>query len=191
MNYKLKLLLCITALTTILTGCGDSSSNTADNQDSSAQNSSTETAEITTSNSNQDDFFWQLEILIAERTANLANTQSFTLYDGIIDNVDYTLDAGEGNEFLILELVIDKAGAGGNNFDWNDLYVLDDNDNKFFRMENDKFLEDYNLPRLNGTNLTLGGNQGYICLEIPSNTSGLQLVHETEDGINTLSITTK
>lgn len=174
-------------LTLSLTACSDNNqSTTTSTSDSSSV--TTENSTPATTSSNQDDFFWQIQIIGAERTLDLSNTQSFTLYGGDIEDVDYSASASEGHEFLILELSIDKAGAGGNPFDWADLRVEDSEGNVFVRMENDKFLEDYNLPRLNGTNLTLGGNEGFICVEVPTSSQGLQLIHETEDGQNSLTL---
>lgn len=51
-------------------------------------------------------------------------------------------------------------------------------------MENDVFLENYDLTRLKSTDLTLGNHSGYICLEIPADTdlTGLRLIHEATEG---------
>lgn len=182
-------------LSLILVSCSENSSPQTSNDSTPTQtteatnNTATteNTAENAVTSSNQEDFFWQIEILSAERTTDLSNTQSFTLYGGDIEDVDYSASASEGQEFLILELSIDKAGAGGSPFDWADLSVKDSLGNQYVRMENDKFLEDYNLPRLNGTALTLG-NEGFVCVEISSGAEGLNLVHSTEDGENILSI---
>ncbi len=172
-----------------LSSCSDNSSpSTTETTPSQSTESADSTSETATESSNQEDFFWQIEIIGAELTSDLSNTQSFTLYGGDIEDVDYSATASDGHQFLILELGIDKAGAGGSPFDWEDLSVQDSEGNQYFRMENDKFLEDYNLPRLNGTALTLGGNEGFICLEIPTNSSGLTLVHSTEEGGNIISL---
>lgn len=177
------------ALMMSLVSCSESADNgSTPDPSNGSEGSASNTAEASANDSNQEDFFWQLAVIKAERTQNLANTQSFTLYGGDIEDVDYSAAASEGHEFLILELSIDKAGAGGSPFSWEDLYVLDSDGNQFFRMENDKFLEDYNLPRLNGTSLTLGGQEGFICLEIPTASGALQLVHETEEGQNIINL---
>lgn len=170
-----------------LTSCSTESSSTPPNTVDSPTTSS-ESTSTPVETSNQEDFFWQIEITSAERTQNLENTQSFTLYGGDIEDVDYSATANDGFEYLILELSIDKAGAGGNPFDWSSLYVEDSSGNQYYRMENDKFLEDYNFPRINGTSLTLGGNEGFISVEIPTSSSGLTLNHETEDGKNTIPL---
>lgn len=186
---KTLLLLGLT-LSLSLTACSDNSA--LSTTDVAADSSSQSTENATPSNAtstNQEDFFWQIHIIGAERTTDLSNTQSFTLYGGDIEDVDYSASASEGHEFLILELSIDKAGAGGNPFDWADLRVEDSEGNVFVRMENDKFLEDYNLPRLNGTNLTLGGNEGFICVEVPTSSGSLSLIHQTDDGENSIAIT--
>lgn len=181
----------ILGLTLLLTLNGCSSNNSSPSSSEGSDTAKVETSEPEeSSGSNQADFFWQLAVIEAERTQNLANTQSFTLYGGDIEDVDYSATASEGHEFLILELSIDKAGAGGSPFSWEDLYVLDSDGNQYYRMENDKFLEDYNLPRLNGTSLTLGGQEGFICLEVPTSAGALQLVHETEEGQNIINLTT-
>lgn len=180
---KTKLFLAIALMTTLASCSSDPSTSTG-------SSTTPDTSVTASSDSNQADFFWQLGIISAERTLDLSNTQSFTLYGGDIEDVDYHATASDGHEFLIIELSVDKASAGGNPFDWAQLYVQDSDGNQYFRMENDKFLEDYNLPRLNGTPLTLGGNEGFICIEIPTSASGLQLVHATDEGENTLKINT-
>lgn len=176
-----------------LTACSESADSTTTDstpsQSTESQESTDTTPETASTSSNQEDFFWQIGIIGAERTTDLSNTQSFTLYGGDIEDVDYSATASDGHEFLILELSIDKAGAGGNPFDWADLRVEDSEGNAYTRMENDKFLEDYNLPRLNGTALTLGGNEGFICIEVPSSSGDLSLIHQTDEGENKIPIT--
>lgn len=138
----------------------------------------------------QSNYLWQLSILHAEASDNLANTQTFILYGGDTEDVQYAKTASPGYTFLLLELSVDKNGVGGKPFSWSDVYVEDSAGNQYRRMDNDVFLEDYDMPRLKSTDLTIGGNSGYICLEIPADTelSGLKLVHEAEEGLNILPI---
>lgn len=140
--------------------------------------------------SDQANYFWQLDILHAETSEDLAATQTFILYGGSTEDVQYAKTASAGNTFLLLELSVDKNGVGGSPFSWADLYVEDGAGNHYYRMDNDVFLEDYDLPRLKSTDLTIGNNTGYICLEIPADVdvSSLKLVHEAEEGLNILPI---
>lgn len=136
--------------------------------------------------SDQSNYLWQLSILHAEASDNLANTQTFILYGGDTEDVQYAKTASPGCTFLLLELSVDKNGVGGKPFSWSDVYVEDGAGNRYRRMDNDVFLEDYDMPRLKSTDFTIGGNSGYICLEIPADTalSSLKLVHEAEEGLN-------
>lgn len=140
--------------------------------------------------SDQSNYLWQLSILHAEASDNLANTQTFILYGGDTEDVQYAKTASPGHTFLLLELSVDKNGVGGKPFSWSDVYVEDGAGNRYRRMDNDVFLEDYDMPRLKSTDLTIGGNSGYVCLEIPADTdlSGLKLVHEAEEGLNILPV---
>lgn len=146
------------------------------------------TAPVTVSD--QSKYFWQLNVLQAEAADNLANTQTLALYGGATEDVQYAKTAPEGYVFLLLELSVNKNGVGGTPFSWSAVYVEDGQGNQYQRMGNDVFLEDYDLPRLKSTNLTIGSNTGYICLEIPSDTdmSSLTLVHNAEEGPNRIPI---
>jgi len=141
-------------------------------------------------NTEQNNFLWQISVINAEMTDNLANTQTFVLYGGSTEDVKYTKSASEGNTFLLLELKINKNGVGGKPFSWSDVYVEDNKGNKYLRHENDVFLEDYDLPRLKATDLTIGNNSGCVCFEVPSDIElqGLKFVHEAEEGKNVIEI---
>lgn len=140
--------------------------------------------------SDQSNFLWQITLLGAEASDNLANTQTFQLYGGATEDVQYTKTAEEGYLFLLLNLQVDKNGTGGDRFSWSDVYVEDGQGNQFHRMENDVFLEDYDLTRLKSTDLTIGNNSGYICLEIPEDTdlTDLRMIHEATEGKNIIPI---
>lgn len=140
--------------------------------------------------SDQSGFLWQIALLDAEASDNLANTQTFQLYGGVTENVQYAKTAKEGYLFLLLNLQVDKNGTGGQRFSWSDVYVEDGQGNHFRRMENDVFLEDYDLTRLKSTDLAIGNNSGYICLEIPADTdlTDLRLIHEAAEGKNIIPI---
>ena len=140
--------------------------------------------------SNQDNFFWKISLINSEETKNLAATQTFQLYGGALEDVEYKISSTTGYKFLLLELTITKNGVGGNAFSWSDVYVEDEDGNKYKRHENDVFLEDYNIPRLKATDLTLGKNTGYVCFEVPENVklSSLKLVHDSTDGKNIIAI---
>lgn len=141
--------------------------------------------------SDQSKYLWQLTLESAEISGNLANTQTFLLYGGSTEDVQYAKTAPEGYTFLLLELSVNKNGVGGRPFSWSDVYLEDGSGTRYRRHENDVFLEDYDLPRLKSTDLTIGNNRGFICFEIPANTSlsNLKLVHEAEEGQNVLPVT--
>lgn len=174
------------SLVVILTACAAAP---VDSTDPAAPPEQTVSQE-TPATADQSNYFWQLNVLQAEAADNLANTQTLALYGGATEDIQYAKTASEGYTFLLLELSVNKNGVGGTPFSWCDVYVEDGQGNRYQRMDNDVFLEDYDLPRLKSTDLTIGSNTGYICLEIPFDTdmSGLALVHNAEEGLNRIPI---
>lgn len=192
MKYKIALTLQSILLVAALTACNTTLTNETtlpSTSDPSADFGSTSGSQFFSA-TDQSDYLWQLSILHAEVSDNLANTQTFILYGGDTEDIQYTKTPSPGYTFLLLELSIEKNGVGGQPFSWSDTYVEDSTGSRYRRMENDVFLEDHDLPRLKSTDLTIGGNSGYICLEIPADTdmSSLKLVHDTEEEFNILPI---
>lgn len=173
MKKKILIVVLLVSLMVWVCGCGSESEEVPENV-----------------SSNQEDFLWQLSLVNAEIADNLANTQVFIQYDGVAEEVPYAKSPSDGNTFLLLELNIDKTEAGGQPFSWSDTYVMDGEGNQYKRHENDTFLEDYNLPRLKATDLTIGSNTGFVCFEIPvgTDTSNLKFVHEAAEGENVIAI---
>lgn len=188
MKYRIIFSIQALFLAFVLTACAGTAAN--ENLGAGDGQSEENTGQETGSTQDQTDYFWQLNILNAEVAENLANTQTFILYGGSTEDVQYVKTASSGNTFLLLELEVDKNGVGGTPFSWSGVYVEDGDGNQYRRMENDVFLEDYDLPRLKSTDLTIGNNSGHICLEIPVDIdmTSLKLVHETEEGLNALPI---
>ena len=138
----------------------------------------------------QSGFLWQISLLQAELTDDLYNTQTFVRYDGSKEDVDFRQSPSAGCRFLLLELRIAKSDVGKGKFSWKDLYVEDPQGNRYFRMENDSFLADYEIPRLKATELVTGSAEGFLCVEVPEDLElkDLQLVHEAAEGRNVLPV---
>lgn len=178
MKNSLKRVALVLSLLFVCAGCGNASEQPED------ENAAT---------TDQAEFLWQIDVMSAEVTDNLTNTQTFIMYDGRPEDVAYTKSPKEGFLYLLLDLGIDKNGTGGGAFSWKDVYVEDAQRNQFYRHENDAFLEDYNIPRLKSTNLTIGNNEGFVCFEIPEGTdlSDMKIVHETDEGKNIVAFSVK
>ena len=130
------------------------------------------------------DSIFRIEVLSCRLTDSLSTTQSVVQYDGQTQLVPHEQTPGEGNAFLIIELVVEKQKPGAGSFRWTDVSVIDANGKVYSRHPNDTFLELYGFPRMKSTNLNFGRSEGYICFEITKDSAAkaLSLVYATEDG---------
>ena len=131
---------------------------------------------------------WSVEILSSETTESLTTTIAAIQYNGDLQETENQIYPQSGNEFLLLNLTIEKIGTGKAAFSWSDAHIEDNNGNLFYRMENDTFLANLNIPRLKGTDIVLGTETGFVCFEIPKGSSGLSFVSDEGNIIIELGI---
>ena len=121
---------------------------------------------------------WRVEVLSTEIAADLTAKMEAIEYDGDLQITEQQLEPESGYTFLLLELTIEKIGDGRSAFSWNDAHIEDSKGNIFYRMENDTFLSNLNLPRLKGTDIVFGTETGFACFEIPIESNGLRFVSD-------------
>ena len=131
---------------------------------------------------------WSVEILDAEKAESLTATMAAITYGGDLQETINLVEPGSGNVFLLIELTIEKIGTGKASFSWSDAHVEDSKGNVFFRMGNDTFISNLNIPRLKGTDIVLGTETGYVCFEIPMESSGLRFVADNGNIIIAVAI---
>ena len=133
---------------------------------------------------------WQLAVLNVEIAGSLKGSQDSVQYSGDTLSTGIQETPGEGNVFVLIELNADKIETGTSKFVWDHVYVADTEGNRFGRMANDSFLDNYGFERMKATDLTLGNNQGYICFEIPAQAvqSALTLHYEADEGTATIAL---
>jgi hypothetical protein len=104
--------------------------------------------------------------------------------------ISYQEKPGEGNTFLLLELVTEKVKSGASKFEWEKVYALDSAGNKFYRHPNDTFLESFNFGRIKSTDLTFEKNERFICFEISRQSAKgkLYLVYNSSEGENHIQL---
>ena len=119
---------------------------------------------------------WRVELISAELADSLTATMAAVQYGGGVLETTSEVVPGGGNTFLLLQLKIEKIGAGRASFTWNDAHIEDAAGNVIYRHANDTFLANLNIPRLKGTDIVLGIESGYVCFEIPKGTSGLRFI---------------
>jgi N-acetylglutamate synthase-like GNAT family acetyltransferase len=96
--------------------------------------------------------------------------------------ISYQEKPGEGNTFLLLELVTEKVKSGASKFEWEKVYALDS--------PNDTFLESFNFGRIKSTDLTFEKNERFICFEISRQSAKgkLYLVYNSSEGENHIQL---
>ena len=148
------------------------------------------TAKEINTQSNQPNYTWSIILKNSETTDDLNTTQAAVQYNGDTVQVSYREKPGDGNTFLLVELVIEKKKSGASKFEWEKVYVLDSAGTKFYRHENDTFLEIFNFNRIKSTDLTFGKNEGFICFEIPKQAAKgkLYLIYDSPEGENRIKL---
>ncbi len=140
--------------------------------------------------SDQSGFMWQIEALSHETTVYMESTGAMMMYDGSVEQTDYSDGADEGKIYLLLELNLAKAEVGNMPFSWADTYIEDAEGNKYTRLEDDLFLENHDYARLPSTDLKLGESSGFIAFEIDETAAENELffVHTASEGENRIQI---
>jgi hypothetical protein len=118
---------------------------------------------------------WSISIKKWEIADDLKGTESAMQYNGDVTQIEINETPTAGNTFLLIDLSIEKQKTGSASFVWKNFYIQDNAENKYFRYPNDTFLENYHFPRIKSTDLTIGKNEGFICIEIPKSISKEQL----------------
>jgi len=131
---------------------------------------------------------WSVAVLSYETDETLSGTQNALQYNGKNVSTQIQETPGEGNVFLLVELKIEKVQTGASAFSWNKLYISDSAGNQYQRCANDSFLENYGYERIKSTDLVLGTNEGYICVEIPTATAQETLTLNYQSDGETLCI---
>jgi hypothetical protein len=133
---------------------------------------------------NQPDNTRSIILKNSETADDLNATQAVIQYNGDTVQVSYQEKPGDGNTFLLVELIIEKKNPGVSKFEWGKFYVIDSGGTKFYRHENDTFLESFNFKRIKSTDLTFGRNDGFICFEISKQAAKgkLYLMYDSPEG---------
>jgi hypothetical protein len=149
-----------------------------------------QTAKAINTQSNQLKYTWSIILKSTQIAEDLNATQNAVQYNGDTVEVTYREKPGEGNTFLLVELLIEKKKSGAAKFEWGKVYVLDSAGVKFYRHENDTFLESFNFNRIKSTDLTFGKNEGFICFEISKKAAKgkLYLIYESLEGENRIRL---
>lgn len=125
---------------------------------------------------------WSVEVLSSTISTELSAEEIAANYEGIETTVASVQKPTPGNVYLVLELEINSTGEP-EPFSWDETYVTDETGNSFYRLEDDYFLEYFNMIRINGTDLESGSHYGYICFEIPESSAKDELtLHWTSAG---------
>jgi len=137
----------------------------------------------------QDAFTWQVFIKDTVVIKTLETDKTITHYDGSSETITNTNEASSGKTYLLIDLEVNKAKTGSHSFLWNDLSLLDQEGNLFYRLD-DQFLVQHNYERLSGIDLRLGDSRGWIAFEIPeaSSKQKLILVHSSDEGDNKITV---
>ncbi len=170
-------------VTLLLCGCGNASSNDIPTLTIPPSSPITQQPEIYSQSTNHpSESVWQVKITNVKLATDLSTKQIIAQYNGSMVEVPQEQSPTKGSLFLLLELLVEKQGVGRATFSWKDTYILDEAGNKYYRHENDTFLDVQNFKRLKATDIKLGTSQGYVCYEIPENiiSDSLWLVNNSD-----------
>jgi len=133
---------------------------------------------------------FRIEVLSSGLAGSLSTTQSVVQYDGQTQLIPHEHKPGEGNVFLIVEMVVEKQKTGAGSFRWANVSVTDADGKVYSRHPNDTFLELHNYSRMKSTDLNFGRNEGFVCFEITRESSeqSLWLVYTAEDGNSRIAL---
>ena len=168
-----------------LAGCASGSAELAADTTTEQATVSTATEASTTVESEP---AWSITVVDSQIVEAFSGTENSMQYNGENISTEIQETPGEGNEFLLMEMEIEKVQAGASAFSWDQLYVEDGSGNQYQRCANDSFLENYGYARIKSTDLTLGTYEGYICFEVPAGTDVGTLTLHYESDEETLSI---
>lgn len=123
---------------------------------------------------------WDIKVNSFEVKEALNTVTPVTQYDRSIVDVKYDNLPATGNVYVLVNLDINKTAGGNRPFTWKNFALVDTDGNKYYRVENDNFLQDHNYTRMRGDDLKLGKNSGVIAIEVPKDKSesGFNLEYE-------------
>ena len=126
---------------------------------------------------------WKVSVKNVEISDGLNTVAKVKQYDGSLMDVAYTNIPSEGNEYLLLEIEVEKIGTGTTPFAWNNAAIKNAKSDVEYKRVDDVFLTDHGYQRMNGTDLKIGDNDGWICFEIPetSETADLEFLYTVDD----------
>lgn len=138
----------------------------------------------------QSAFTWKISVFGSEIKEALHTTGTVTQYDGTVEEITFENKPAPGNVFVLINLTVNKAAAGGPAFSWKDVVLTDGAGTSYARYENDVFLSDHGYDRMAGTDLRLGENSGWVCFELPADQAktALILTHTSEEGVNSVPV---
>lgn len=133
---------------------------------------------------------WNIKVNSFEVKEKLHTVTPVTQYDRSVVDVNYDNVPSNGNVYLLVDLEINKTAGGNRPFAWKDFTVVDNEGNKYNRLENDNFLQNHNYNRMRGDDLKLGKNNGFICIELPKKITEkeLHLQYEYEGEIKKIQL---
>ncbi|MDO4556099.1 MAG: hypothetical protein Q4B70_13265 [Lachnospiraceae bacterium] len=122
---------------------------------------------------------WKIEVEDSNQGKELSDVSVVLGYTGT-GTEEYSKEAEEGKEFLLVKLLCEKED-GQEVIDWEQLTVTDSEGNEYKRID-DAFLTDLNMKRMPGTELNFGSNEGFIAFEVNEGASGYTLSYPFEEG---------
>lgn len=139
--------------------------------------------------SNQSDFAWQIKVDQYRVADTLSDKTTVTHYDGSSEIVTITHSAESGYAYVLINVQINKAKAGGSAFSWEKLHLVDVKGRQYSRIDDD-FLTQHDLDRLPGIELRLGDHIGWIGFEVPIEVSKqkFSLNYQADEGVNTVKV---
>lgn len=114
---------------------------------------------------------WKKEIAGEVKSLNeLKVTEETKIYTGDIVENDKIHKAPEGKKYVFVPFKVKKQGADRDMFDSYELILITKN-NEYERLENDEFLEEFNISSFPHLRIKLGEHTGVIVYEIDANDS--------------------
>lgn len=114
---------------------------------------------------------WKKEINGEVRSLNeLKVTEETKIYTGDIVENDKIHKATEGKKYVFVPFKVKKQGADKDMFDSYELILITKN-NEYERLEDDEFLEEFNISSFPHLRIKLGEHTGVIVYEIDANDS--------------------
>lgn len=102
--------------------------------------------------------------------SELKVTESTKIYTGDVVENDKIHSAPEGKKYVFVPFKVEKQGTGKDMFDSYELLLVTSN-NEYERLEEDEFLDEFNISSFPHLRIKLGEHSGIIVYEIDANES--------------------